>query len=145
MSAVFGQGPGLSPSVFNFYSPGYAPAGEIQSQGMVSPEMQLATEYLNTQATNYFWTQANSRTVTQAPSLNVDDMYIDTSAEIALAADSEALVNRVAERLLGSADAMSAVLKAQAKAQVERSTTANTRVADAIYLIAVSPEYMLQR
>lgn len=146
VSAVFGQGPGLSPSVFNFYSPGYAPPGEIQTQGMVSPEMQLATEYLNTQVTNFFWVQANSRTVTQAPTLNADDMFIDTSAEIALAADSEALVNRVAERLLGSADAMSAVLKAQAKAQVERSTSStNTRVADAIYLIAVSPEYMLQR
>jgi uncharacterized protein (DUF1800 family) len=145
VGAVFGQGPGLSPSVFNFFSPGYAPPGEIQAQGMVSPEMQLATEYLNTQVTNYFWTQANSRTVTQAPTLNADDMFIDTSEEIALAADSEALVNRVAERLLGGAANMSAVLKAQAKAQVERSTSSNTRVADAIYLIAVSPEYVLQR
>jgi uncharacterized protein (DUF1800 family) len=145
LSAVFGQGPGLSPSVFNFYSPGYAPPGEIQAQGMVSPEMQLATEYLNTQATNFFWTQANSRTVTQAAALNVDDMYIDTSEEIALAADSEALVNRVADRLLGSSARMSAVLKAQTKAQVERSTIANTRIADAIYFIAVSPEYILQR
>jgi uncharacterized protein (DUF1800 family) len=145
VSAVFGQGPGLSPSVFNFFSPGYAPPGEIQAQAMVSPEMQLATEYLNTQTTNYFWTQANSRTVTQAPTLNVDDMFIDTTEEIALAADSEALVNRVAERLLGSSARMSAVLKAQAKAQVERSTASNTRIADAIYIIAVSPEYMLQR
>jgi uncharacterized protein (DUF1800 family) len=145
VSAVFGQGPGLSPSVFNFYSPGYAPPGEIQAQGMVSPEMQLATEYLNTQTTNYFWTQANSRTVTQASTLNADDMFIDTSEEIALAADSEALVNRVADRLLGSAARMSAVLKSQTKAQVERSTNSNTRVADAIYFIAVSPEYILQR
>jgi uncharacterized protein (DUF1800 family) len=145
VSAVFGQGPGLSPSVFNFYSPGYAPPGEIQAGGMVSPEMQLATEYLNTQTTNYFWTQANSRTITQAPGLNADDMYIDTSEEIALAADSEALVNRVAERLLGSSARMSAVLKSQARAQVERSTNSNTRVADAVYFIAVSPEYILQR
>jgi uncharacterized protein (DUF1800 family) len=145
VSAVFGQGPGLSPSVFNFFSPGYSPPGEIQAQAMVSPEMQLATEYLNTQTTNYFWTQANARTVTQAPTLNVDDMYIDTTEEIALAADSEALVNRVAERLLGSSAKMSAVLKTQAKAQVERSTNSNTRIADAIYIIAVSPEYILQR
>lgn len=147
VGGVFGQGPGLSPSVFNFYSPGYAPQGEIQSQGMVSPEMQLASEYLNTQVTNYFWTQANSRTVTQAPTLNPDDMFIDTSEEIALAADPEALVNRVAERLLGSVARMSAVLKTQAKAQVERSapTAVNTRVADAIYTIAASPEYMVQR
>lgn len=72
-------------------------------------------------------------------------MFIDTTEEIALAADSEALVNRVAERLLGSAARMSPVLKAQAKAQVERSTNMNTRVADAVYLIAVSPEYVLQR
>jgi uncharacterized protein (DUF1800 family) len=145
VSAVFGQGPGLSPSVFNFYSPGYAPPGEIQAQGLVSPEMQLATEYLNTQTTNYFWTQANSRTVTQAPALNADDMFIDTTEEIALASDSEALVNRVAERLLGGAAQMSGVLKSQAKAQVERSTNNNTRVADAIYIISVSPEYILQR
>jgi uncharacterized protein (DUF1800 family) len=145
VSAVFGQGPGLSPSVFNFFSPGYAPPGEIQAQGLVSPEMQLATEYLNTQTTNYFWTQANSRTITQAPALNADDMFIDTSEEIALASDSEALVNRVADRLLGSSAQISGVLKSQAKAQVERSTNSNTRVADAIYIISVSPEYILQR
>jgi uncharacterized protein (DUF1800 family) len=145
VGGVFGQGPGLSPSVFNFFSPGYAPPGEIQSQGMVAPEMQLATEYLNTQLTNFFWTQANSRTVTQAPALNADDMFIDTSGEIAVAADSEALVNKVASRLLGSAAVMSDALKTQVKAQVDRSSNANTRVADAVYLIAVSPEYMLQR
>jgi uncharacterized protein (DUF1800 family) len=145
VSAVFGQGPGLSPSVFNFFSPGYAPPGEIQSQGMVAPEMQLATEYLNTQTTNYFWTQANSRTVTQAATLNADDMFIDTTEEIALAASSDALVRRVAERLLGSADGMSPLLAAEARAQVDRSTNVNTRVADAIYFIAVSPEYMVQR
>ncbi len=33
--------------------------GRSQTQAMVAPELQLATEYLNTQATNYFWTQAN--------------------------------------------------------------------------------------
>jgi uncharacterized protein (DUF1800 family) len=145
VTAVFGEGPGLSPSVFNFYSPGYAPPGEIANQAMVAPELQLATEYLNTQATNYFWTQATARTITQAPTLNVDDMYINTTEEIALAADSEALVNRVAERLLGGATQMSAVLKAQTKAQVERSTAVNARVGDAIYFVATSPEYVLQR
>ena len=49
---------------------------------MVAPELQLATEYLNTQVTNYFWTQAVARTITQSPTLNVDDMFIDTSEEI---------------------------------------------------------------
>jgi uncharacterized protein (DUF1800 family) len=146
VSGVFGQGPGLSPSVFNFYSPGYAPPGEIQTGGMVAPEMQLATEYLNTQVTNFFWTQANSRTVTQSATLNVDDMFIDTTEEIALMGDPAALVNRVAERLLGSASTMSSTLMQEAVAQVQRSAaTSATRVTDAVYFIATSPEYMLQR
>ncbi len=64
-----------------------------------------------------------------------------------LAADSEALINRVARRLLGGADQMSATLKAQAKTQIERSVATDTRnrVADAIYLVASSPEYALQK
>ena len=145
VSGVFGQGPGQSPSVFNFFSPGYAPPGEIANQGMVAPELQLATEYLNTQATNYFYVVALARTITQAPTLNVDDMYIDTSAEIALAANAEALVNRVADRLLGSSARMSPELKTQAIAQVNRSTNVNTRVGDAIYFVVTSPEFVLQR
>jgi uncharacterized protein (DUF1800 family) len=155
VSNVFGQGPGLSPSVFNFFSPSHAPPGEISDGGLVAPELQLATEYQNTQSTNFFRTQTTSRTITQAQAatLNVDDMYIDTTQEVALAADSEALVNRVAEKLLGGAARMSAALKTETKAQVERTaipttnpaTAIGTRVADAIYLIAVSPEYAVQR
>ncbi|MFO1425776.1 MAG: DUF1800 family protein [Steroidobacteraceae bacterium] len=153
VSAVFGQGPGQAGSVFNFFSPFYAPPGEIADQGLVAPELQLATEYLNTQATNYFWGQALARTQVQAPNLNADDMYINTSDELAVVADSEALVNRVAEKLLGGAAQMSATLKSEAKAQVERTpipasnqaTAINTRIADAIYLVATSPEFVLQR
>jgi uncharacterized protein (DUF1800 family) len=146
VNGVFGQGPGLSPSVFNFYSPGYAPPGEIQAGGMVAPEMQLATEYLNTQVTNFFWTQASSRTIAQSATLNADDMFIDTTEETALMGDATALVNRVAERLLGSPASISASLKLNAVAQVELSgATSATRVADAVYFIATSPEYMLQR
>ena len=49
----FGQGPLQAPSVFNFYSPSYAPPGEIANQNLVAPELQIATEYLNTNVTNY--------------------------------------------------------------------------------------------
>jgi uncharacterized protein (DUF1800 family) len=146
VSAVFGQGPGLSPSVFNFYSPGYAPPGEIQSGGMVAPEMQLATEYLNTQQTNFFWTQANSRTITQSANLNIDDMFIDTTEEIALMGDTVALVRRVAERLLGDSANMSIALRNNVETQVGLSAVSSpTRVTDAIYFIVTSPDYMVQR
>ena len=152
-SAQFGQGQGLSPSVFNFFSPFYAPPGEISDGGYVSPEMQLGTEILAASTTNYFYTQAFARTQAQAATLNADDMYINTTGELALAADSEALVNRVADKLLGGAGQMSAALKAETKTQIERTTVpatnpANalaTRTADAIYFVVTSPEYALQR
>ena len=56
VNAAFGQGPLQSPSVFNFFSPFYAPPGEVSDQGLVSPEMQIATEYLNTTTGNAFYT-----------------------------------------------------------------------------------------
>ena len=149
---VFGQAQGGSPSVFNFFSPFYAPPGEIADSGRVSPEMQLATEYLNTQMANFFWTQALSRNQT-ATNPGVDLMYINTTEELSLANDSEALINRVAERLLGGSAQISAALKAQAKAQIERTTVPaanpttalNTRTADAIFFVVTSPEFALQR
>lgn len=152
VSAVFGQAQGSAPSVFNFFSPFYAPPGEISDSGRVAPEMQLATEYLNTQIANFFWTQALSRTH-NATNLGVDVMYINTSAELLVAADSEALINRVAERLLGGAAQMSVGLKTQAKAQIDRTvvpttnpgTALATRTADAIFFVVTSPEFALQR
>lgn len=152
VGAVFGQAQGSAPSVFNFFSPFYAPPGEIADSGRVAPEMQLATEYTNTQIANFFWVQALARTHVST-TLGADIMFINTTEELALANDSEALINRVAERLLGGSSQMSAALKAQAKAQIERTTipTTNpgtalaTRVADAIFFVVTSPEYTLQR
>ena len=54
---VFAQGPLQSPSVFNFFSPFYAPPGEIADAGLTAPELQIATEFRNTLVTNYFYAQ----------------------------------------------------------------------------------------
>ncbi|MFZ9708025.1 MAG: DUF1800 domain-containing protein [Steroidobacteraceae bacterium] len=153
VGAVFGQAQGSSPSVFNFFSPFYAPPGEIAESARVAPEMQIATEYLNTQITNFFWTQASARTQTQAASLNPDLMFINTGEELALAATTDALIDRVAKRLFGSADAISPALRAEVLAQIDRTAvpTTNpanalaTRTADAIYLLVTSSEFALQR
>jgi uncharacterized protein (DUF1800 family) len=147
-AAVLGEAPQQSPSVFNFFSPGYAPPGEIANGGLVAPELQLATEYQNTQVTNFFWTYAINRTTAQT-NLTADQVFIDTREESALAADPEGLINRVGEKLLGGAANLSPTLKLQAKAQIERSAAtgsgAATRVADAIYFVVTSPDFALQR
>ncbi len=130
--------------MFNFFSPFYAPPGEIANQNLVAPEMQIATEYLNTTVTNtfynlvFFWNSS-------ATGLPANAIVLDTTQELALAGDSEALVNKIADKLLGTA--ASTTLKAEAKAAVDRVATTNPaqRVAEAMYLIVTSPDYVVQR
>jgi uncharacterized protein (DUF1800 family) len=145
-SATTGQGPLQSGSVFNFFSPFYAPPGEIANANNVAPELQLATEFLNTQMTNQFY-RYSFQTTTAQTGLGTDIIITDTTAETALANDATALVNRVADRLLGSNALMSTTLRNETIAQVNRSATTApaTRVGDAIYLISGSPEFAVLR
>lgn len=147
-----GQGPLQAPSVFNFFSPFYAPPGEILDQGLVAPEMQLATEYLSSLITNYFFILGycyNTAPVAGCPpvpaALAPDLVVIDTAPERAVAGDAAALVDRIAQRLTGGV--ISAALRAEAVAQVERvpPTEVSLRVAEALYLVSTSPELALQR
>ena len=144
---IFGQGPLQSPSVFNFFSPSFAPAGEIRNSGLVAPELQIATEYQNTFITNYFFTLAfNWNSEAAAP--GEDDVLIDISDEIAIADDSSALVDMVADKLLGGQ--ISATLRAEASQMVDQVRTfapGNNAVlaAEAIYFIVTSPEFAYQR
>jgi uncharacterized protein (DUF1800 family) len=145
----FGQGPLQSASVFNFYSPFYAPPGEIANQNLVAPELQIATEFQNTVVTNYFYGQAFGRNSTSTTGIAADTIVIDIAEEVLLAADPPALVNKLAEKLL--AGSISSTLRTEAEQQAARyrSSTANPQagqtVAEALWLIVSSPEYALQR
>ena len=140
----FGQGPLQAPSVFNFYSPFYAPPGEISDLGLVAPELQIATEYQNTLVTNYFYSQIFFRNSTVNVT-NENVVVIDIEEEVALADDPAALVERIAEKLLASQ--ISDTLRAQAEQQVARvpSSNAPERVAEALWLISTSPEFAILR
>jgi uncharacterized protein (DUF1800 family) len=139
-----GEGPLQSPSVFNFFSPFHAPSGEIANQGLVAPEMQIATEYLNTFVTNIFYNLATYWNTT-VPGLPPDAIVMDYTQEVALANDSEALVNRLIDKLFGAP--VSATLKAEAKAAIERvpTTSPGLRVSEGLYLLVTSPEFAVQR
>ena len=141
---AFGEGPLQAPSVFNFFSPFYAPPGEIANQGLVAPEMQIATEYLNTYVTNVFYNLATFWNST-VPGLPPDAIVMDFTQEAALANDSEALANKLVDKLFGAP--VSAALKAEAKAAIERvpATTPGLRVSEGLYLLVTSPEYAVQR
>ena len=92
-----------SPSVFNFFGPDYAPPGEIRNAGLVAPELEIATEYLNTQSRTVLRTYAFSQLPTRPAS--VPRTSSSTSKpRWPWPRDPDALVNRVADKLLGRPD-----------------------------------------
>jgi uncharacterized protein (DUF1800 family) len=139
----FGQGPLTAPSVFNFFSPFFAPTGEIADRGLVAPELQIATENQNTLVTNYFYQQIFNRN-SRSGIVNPDIVVIDIEPEVALAGNSAQLVNSVAVRLLGGH--ISQTLRDQAVASVNRVAASNPtqRVAEALWLIVSSPDFAVQ-
>jgi uncharacterized protein (DUF1800 family) len=141
---VFGQGPLQASHVFNFFSPFYAPPGEIQNSGLVAPELEIATEYLNTYVTNYFFLQAFGLNQTNQD-LQPDDVYIDFSEEMTVAADVDALINMVADKLLGGV--ISDTLRNEIAGMLALIPEADTaiRAAETIYFVTTSPEYAYQR
>jgi uncharacterized protein (DUF1800 family) len=140
----FGQAPLRSPSVFNFFSPDYQPAGEIADAGLFAPEMGIVTEYSATNMTNYLLFSIYLRNQA-TPGLVPDDIYIDIAAEQQLAADPAAMVDRLVDKFTGGRT--SAAVKAQAIALASRAPLNNPtlRVAEALFLIATSPEYAALR
>lgn len=141
---IFGQGPLQSPSVFNFFSPFYAPPGEIRDGGLVAPELEIATEYQNTFITNFMLVQTFGLNHTN-PDLGDDDIYIDIQEEMDLAADIDGLIDLVAGKLLGGR--ISDRLRTEIAGMLERlpEGDAALRAAETIYLIVTSPEYAYQR
>lgn len=142
-NVLFGQGPLQSPSVFNFFSPTYAPAGGIRTAGLVAPELEIATEYQNTLITNTLRTYTFARN-TRSAGLGPDDIVIDIEAEAAVAGDANALADLVAGKLL--AGQISAPLRAEIVNLVNRygATDAPNRSAQAVYSVITSPEYAWQ-
>lgn len=141
---VFAQGPLQSPSVFNFFSPFYAPPGEIANAGLTAPELQIATEFQNTLITNYFYQQVFRRHSDRA-NLRSDEVYIDISEELTLVSDPNALIDRIADKLL--AGEISPTLREQAREMVETrdADSAAARVAEALFLVISSPEFARQQ
>jgi len=144
VSIAFGEGPVQSPSVFNFFSPFFGPPGNIRNAGLVAPELEIATEFQNTMVTNALADQAFMRN-SQVRGLGPDDVVIDIDHEVALATDPPELVEDVDEKLLGGT--MSTTLRSQLQSLVAAIPDTDTvsRAAEAVYFVAASPEFAVQR
>nr|WP_233061354.1 DUF1800 family protein [Parvularcula mediterranea] len=139
----------LSPSVFNFYRPGYVgPGTESADLDLVTPEYQLATTpslvgYIN--AVRRYASQPN-RGVT-----DFDVAVIDYQRLTDVADDATALLNRVDGDLTGgllSAENREKILSVLEMIEVKGNDADNDRkkrVETALFMVAISPEYVVQR
>ncbi|UVO53932.1 DUF1800 family protein [Sphingomonas sp. SUN039] len=134
------ESPGHSPSVFNFFRPGYAPPNTaIATAGLVAPEMQITNEPSVIAYVNYMQTLIQSGT---------GDVRADYTAILTKATDTNALVDEVnllvANGQLGSAT-VSAIQTAVASIGTTTAALLNNRVYTAILLTMASPDYLAQK
>jgi len=138
------QGPLQSPSVFNFFSPSYGPAGEIRDSSLVAPEFEIVNEYLNTLITNFMFQLIFILNSTN-DALDEDDVFINFEQEMAVAADIDALIDMVTGKLL--AGQISDTLRTEIAGMLALvpETDRAVRAAETIYLVVTSPEFAYQR
>jgi uncharacterized protein (DUF1800 family) len=98
---ALGQAPLHSPSVFNFYRPGYvAPGTDSATSNLVVPELQLVNETSVAGYVNFMRDSISEGVGFPAgEGLKRRDMQSDYKTELALAANAEALVESVTTRL----------------------------------------------
>ena len=134
-----GQSPLRSPSVFNFFRPGYVPPNSaLGTLNLNAPEFQITNE-----STVVGWANWAQTFVAGG----VGETRPDYTAELTIATDATALVKRVS--LLLSGDSLSAATLATITAAVG-SIGATTdagkfnRVYAAIHLVLCAPEFLVQ-
>jgi hypothetical protein len=152
-----------SPSVFNFFRPGYVPPGTwAAAAGLVAPEMQIAHEttaagYVNFMRNNLQSGAGLYNGTIDGVTYNRNDLRPDFTAELALADQPAALVDHVVAKLTygtvsqGLKDTITAAVGSIAippsngSNQSSIDTAKLNRVRAAILLVLASPEFLVQR
>lgn len=149
-----GQTPMRAPSVFNFFRPGYKPPQtDLGNQDLVAPEMQITNEtsvlgYANhvTQMLDQGWGRTNSST--QRVDMRFDLSSFDALVDKPTAAAPQQLVTAVAQRMLGgpaSSELNALMLTGVGKMPNATANDRRRRVASAILMVAVSPQFIVQQ
>ena len=139
-STRLGQSPLRSPSVFNFFRPGYVPPDTgIASAALVAPEFQITNESSVVGYVNFM-----QRVVAGG----VGDVKADYTGLLALADDAAALVAEIA--LVLAADALAAATRttlstALASMPTGTATTRQNRVNAGVLLVLAAPEFIVQK
>lgn len=138
---AIGQGPLRSPSVFNYFEPGYSHPGRIAAAGLTSPEFQLLNETSVIGISGFFhyvlrdgfnWEKDKPLTPN----------YL---SYLPMAANVPQLIDHL--DLILTSGAMSPELKSQLIQAISKmpADEPQLRVSTAAHLIATSPDYVIQK
>ncbi|MEM7327225.1 MAG: DUF1800 domain-containing protein [Pseudomonadota bacterium] len=152
--SALAQAPYKSPSVFNFYRPGYvAPGTETGSVGLTMPEMQLVNANTLSGYSNFMTYFIFGLAAEQESGADASSFIPNYSDELPLASDPTALINHL--DLLTSYGLTTEETKTQIISFIERVplTDANDpnydgadlRVKMAVLMMMTSPDYLVQR
>jgi uncharacterized protein (DUF1800 family) len=135
-----GQTPLRSPTVFNFFEPGYALPGEIAQSGLVSPEFQIATE------TTVVGTGNLLKGLLGAGGPNSQLVLNLAPFQTPQVANDDALLDRVNQLVFAGAmsDATRGILRG-ALADPTFPRQANPRVITLLWLASLAPEAVVQK
>jgi len=143
-----GQSPMRSPTVFNFYRPGYVPPNTaIATADLVAPELQIVNEVAVVGYSNFMRSIVQNGVGSNSPR----DVQPDYTAEMALAHDANLLVDRVS--LLLTAGSMSAGSRSLIVTAVNsipypganQATARQNRARLAVLFVLSSPDYLVQK
>ena len=152
-----GQVAMYSPSVFNFFRPGYVtPKGKMGDKNLVTPEMQLVNEVSVAGYLNTLQTLIRTGYGTTPAGATGPDITLDPAAAAALADDPNALVSSLNRLLFAGtmstglqANIVRAVnslaMPAATAAAADIATARSNRARLAIFLAMASPEYIVQQ
>ena len=145
-ASQIGQSPLRSPSVFNFFRPGYVPANTaIATNSLVAPEFQLVNETTTSGYVNYM-----SFAISTTNGIN-NDVKAAYTAELAIAHDAAASLDRLS--LVLAANQISSTTKATIRTALDAITVTQTssdsdkrrRINTAVLLVMASPDYLVQK
>jgi uncharacterized protein (DUF1800 family) len=140
------QSPLLSPSVFNFFSPNYRQPGALSAANLVAPEFQVTTETSMVGGLNFFarlvrngyYGSGETRLTLELAALNE---LAARPAELADRLDLLLLAGAMSPRLRAS---LVSTLNALPLPKTEGSAV-NDRVKAALILVAMSPDFAIQK
>ncbi len=155
-----GQSPLNSPSVFNFFRPGYVPPNTaISAAGGVAPEFQIVNEtsvggYLNFMQgaiRNGLYVSGADAAQASGGTVNGYDLTAPYLKERELVTDAGALVTRLNLLLAagqlsdGSSRDIVAALNATPVTATSPDSVKLNRIASAVLMVMASPEYLVQK